>query len=148
MGDRTKGSTPGMSDRNSHKSNASTEQRIRICKTRRSGDDSVCKRKQIDLEKSGGGGVSAMEKSSLAEMVAYAASCTTLLRAVNIRQTKPFAIVCGTLEQEERPFEQMTIFSDNRKIRWKDVEKAPEKWMRNRKDDLLFLQSPPHTHEG
>ena len=89
-----------------------------------------------------------MEKSSLAEMVAYAASCTTLLRAVNIRQTKPFAIVCGTLEQEDRLVEQMKIFSDNRKIRWKDFEKDPEKWLRNGKDDLLFLQSPQNNLEG
>ncbi|HJB07419.1 MAG TPA: hypothetical protein H9716_06070 [Candidatus Enterocloster faecavium] len=90
-----------------------------------------------------------MEKSSLVEMVVYAASCTTLLRAISIRQMKPFAIICGTLEQGDRLVEQMKIFSDNRKILWKDFEKAQEKWLNSRKDDLLFLQSPQkNNREG
>lgn len=79
---------------------------------------------------------------SLPEMMCHAASCMTLLRAAGIRQTKLYAAICNSIEQQDTLVKKMRIFSDNKKYGLGTVRKNLMTRLEMTKDDILFISAP------
>lgn len=85
---------------------------------------------------------------SMPEMLLYTASCMTLLRNCHVRQTKPIAIICDTITQQDALARRCRVFSDNMKYSFSYFSKNTHACLSERKDDVLYVQfSSSYKHE-
>lgn len=84
----------------------------------------------------------------LPEMIAYAASCMSLFRHCGIRQTRPFAIICNGISQQDELADHLKIFTDNRIHSLKSFAAHPLQFINAAKDDILFLQYAQDSQAG
>lgn len=84
----------------------------------------------------------------LPEMMTYAASCMSLLRHCGIRQTRPFAIICNGISQQDHLVECLKIFTDNRIRSLKSFTTHALQFINAAKDDILFLQYAQDSQVG